>query len=169
MHQSPSAVNWIDEYLDWVTPAHRPRDTLGQSQHMRTNVESVAAYLEWMDVDRSDNEAPIAPPLHDPAPVRETALLAALQTESDCMHMMRRALDAGEPSAKTLQLAKEALEHARRLMENERGAWSALCSQAVDTPPAFSHTSWPDALEGVAADLHALTGKVLALQAHRNH
>lgn len=167
MNQSPLGVNWIDEYLDWVTPANHPRETRGLPLATRSTSESVAAYLEWMDVDRSDagNAALPAPAAN---PVRETALLAALQTESDCMHMMRRALDAGEPSAQTLQLATEALEDARRLMEKERGAWSALRRQA-DSPPPFTHAGWPDALEGVAADLHALTGKVLALQAHRQH
>jgi len=70
-------------------------------------------------------------------------------------------------------LPEEALEHAERLLEDERSAWRALTALSRGDLPQSSmawrsdfEKNWPHALEDVAADVHALTSTVLALQAH---
>jgi hypothetical protein len=142
--------------------------------------EFAAAYLDWMDagLGATDHRVPasFSGGIVDPASgldVFREALMIALHTESDCIQFLRRILDAGDTSPGTVKLASEALEHAARLLEDERRAWRALpVLSRWDLPQPYTarridfENNWPRALEDVAADVQALTGTVLALQAH---
>ena len=123
-------------------------------------VDWVAAYLEWID----DEPA---------APSRETMLLSALRAESDCLHVLRQVLDAGESSAGSVQLAIDGLAEAQRLLEAEQRAWDALIEareSAWETRgpawPADFDRAWPVTLSVVSAEMRALADRVLALRPH---
>ncbi len=95
----------------------------------------------------------------------------ALQTESDCIHFLQQILEAGGTTPRTLSFASEALQHAGRLLEDERGAWRALTARYPwDAKPTSAASRvememvWPSAMEDVAADVHALRGTIQALQ-----
>lgn len=180
MNQSLNDATWIDEYLDWTAPVAGAPRAAGAESDQESDADagspSVTAYLEWLDILRTVNPA-AAVELRKESDVdrlRETTLLAALQAESDCMHMLRQApLDTGRTNPHTIRLAAQALKLAKRLLEDERGAWRALGAmrgaQTRSEQYSFRSTSWPNALEGVAADVHALTRKVLALRARQRH
>ena len=142
------------------------------------------AFLEWMDAAQQSREisprryasAFVAHPggaddMNELDVLRETALLVALRTESECMRILNRILEAGDASPRAVTFVHEALQHAGRLLDDERNAFRALgalrsCHSSLSGPawrPDFE-TDWPHAIEDVAADVHALTEKVLALQ-----
>jgi hypothetical protein len=179
-------VNWIGAYLEWTSADVR---ALGLGPLVRSGIwenhadasgEFAAAYLDWMGGRRGgsdyDAAASVSDPGVDPArglDVFREALMVALRTESDCIRFLRRILEAGDTSTHTVKLASEALEHAERLLEDERRAWRALpglnrgdLPQSSTARRADFENNWPRALEEVAADVQALAGTVLALQAH---
>ena len=153
------------------------------TQHTGSS-EWIDAYLEWTETDFGTDEQPFAywgvdtgfdasANLAAPEPLREAVLLMALRTESECMHILRQALDEGIPTTRTLRLAVEAIECAKSLLDNERRAWRAL--EALHPEDArgaridwsgASQLDWPCALENVEADLRALSGRILELRPH---
>jgi hypothetical protein len=129
MDQIKSGVDWIVEFLEWSSADER---TVGpgvlavggiEAASAGAGDEFAAAYLEWMDAAQ-----PVSEPGFDLAR-REAALWAALRTESDCVHILRQLLEAGDAPPRTVRFAFEAIED-------------------------------------VAADVHALMGKVLELRVH---
>ncbi|OGA36412.1 MAG: hypothetical protein A3G80_12395 [Betaproteobacteria bacterium RIFCSPLOWO2_12_FULL_62_13b] len=191
MNQRRSTANWIRAYLEW-TNADSWAPGFGSLAHSgiretRVDVseEFAAAYLDWMDAGQQSGAsgphfqaaASAKDPggIVDPASgldVSREALMVALHTESDCTQFLRRILDASDTTPRTVKLASEALEHAARLLEDERRAWRALPGLSRwDLPQSSTarrtdfETTSPHAREGVAADVQALTGTVLALQA----
>ena len=87
------------------------------------------------------------------------------------MQILRQRLANGDANVRAVKLAAQALQHAERLLEEERGAWRALNElRAGDRRGSragaanVSDGSWTNAVEGVAADVHALASKVVALQ-----
>lgn len=187
MGQIDSAVNWIEAYLEWANadaqsgwldpPPRSSSDTKAEAAE-----EFVAAYLKWVDAAQSPEDPGSRGPGRNAGRspedmrkldvFREAVLLVALSAESDCMHILRQMIDDGQSNPLAVQLATEALGHAHKLLEDERNAWRALTalrncdrrrSQAAWS--AATDGEWPHAIETMAADVHDLTGKVLALQA----
>jgi hypothetical protein len=179
-------VNWIGAYLEWTGADGL---ALGLGPAVRSGIwetrvdaseEFATAYLDWMGgrLGGSGYHAAVSAsdPGVDPArglDVFREALMVALRTESDCIRFLRRILEAGDTSTHTVTLASEALEHAERLLEDERRAWRALPGlNRWDLPQPSSarrtdfENNWPRALDDVAADVQALAGAVLALQSH---
>jgi hypothetical protein len=186
MNQIRNDVDWIEAYLDWTNPErsdHRASepDPVAYRVTVEASEGFSAAYLEWMD---AAPRAPAFPYRARPAggatddlgtldALREAVLLVALRAESDCIHMLRRSLAAGETTPDAVKLAVEALGHVNRLLDGEQCAWRALSTLRNDEVPypraawrTDPETDWPHALEGVVADMHALSGTVLALHAH---
>jgi len=193
-----NTADWINEYLQWMNGGE---GSVARAAPVTAaaNTDFVAAYLEWMDAapeaapsppTRAPVRVPVRAPVrarmpawagievYRPEALREAILLMALQTEYDCVHMLRQAVDAGAPTPDTVDLARDALRHAERLLDDEESAWRALnalyrCDlprtrAMLDVNPRseFSSSDWPHALEGVMADVRALTGRVLALHTH---
>jgi hypothetical protein len=128
MDQIMRSVDWMVEYLEWSNcgePVAGSRVAAENEIDPRdgTSEEFVASYLEWM---ASAGPAPEA--IYELAR-REAALWAAMRAESDCVSILRRMLEAGDASPRTMSSAFEAME-------------------------------------GVAADVHALVSKVLELRLH---
>ena len=186
MDQINCATDWIGAYLEWT---HGEWMEIASSSLARggigaTDGDFPAAYFEWQDAS-TPAQQPVAPycvrtPARRAADVignatgfREAVLLAALHTESDCLHILRQTLDGGATNPGAVRLAIEVLEHAHRLLDDERSAWHALSAlsgngrrRASDAWRTGFEADWPHALEDVATDVRALTGKVLALQLH---
>jgi hypothetical protein len=143
----------------------------------------VDAYLEWMAGDDGMIGGPVCLAADDVdaddafpaerAQFRETVLLDALEMESECIHILRQILDRGSRTPETLALALETLRSADDLLADESRAWHVLASKrrwpAALSPAATWENqldyNWSKALDNVAVDVHALTGRVLALQA----
>jgi hypothetical protein len=133
----------------------------------------INAYLEWTETDAAPSAKPGAVADASRESLREAILLMALRTESECMHILRQALDDGEPTPQTLRLAMEAIDCAKTLVADERRAWQALRALRLEDQPlawiawaADSRMDWPYALEDVEADVRALSGRILELRAH---
>ncbi len=186
MDQINDALDWIGAYLDWAQSEQQvaaANSTAGGRLAAQGNDFS-AAYLEWLDA--SVPAQPQSWAIRATVPARragdvfggasgfhEAVLLAALHTESDCLHLLRQVLDGGAPNRGTVRLAAEALEYAHRLLDDERSAWRVLNAlggngrrRASDSWRTGFDADWPHALENVAADVQALTGTVLALHVH---
>jgi hypothetical protein len=193
MDESTCTENWIAAYLEWAGIDGPPsefrgfgRDAAGEAGADPSDAFA-AAYLEWMeDVRAGLREYSRFGPAADVGQsrlaneagaeletLRETVLLEALRTESDCIHMLRQTLDVGSTSAATVRFAIETIERADRLLEDERRAWQVLralrqCDLSrVEGPTSRidAEDNWSHALDGVIADMHSLTGRILALQA----
>lgn len=189
MNQIRNDVDWIEAYLNWTNPERTERrasepDPIAYSVTVEASERFSAAYLEWMDAAQPVRE-PAAPyraraagggtddDLGTLDALREAVLLVALRAESDCIHMLRRSLASGKTTPDAVKLAVEALDHVNRLLDGEQCAWRALNTLRNDDVPHSRtawrtdlETDWPHALEGVVADMRALSGTVLALHAH---
>jgi len=190
MDQMNDMPDWIGAYLDWTQIERMESAALWAASGGRASVRAgadgdfPAAYLEWLDAGVSPNASSSSKRSATPSrrasdvfggtgAVHEAVLLAALHTESDCLHLLRQVLDTGAPNAGTVRLAVQALEYAHRLLDDERSAWRVLNAlegngrrRASDVWRTGLEADWPHALENVAADVQALTGKVLALHVH---
>ena len=169
MDQSRWGQDWIDAYLDWMTGDDGllggpvALAAAGMEADMDDGEYFTAVYLEWMDG------------LAAGEPVREAVLLDALRIEAECVHMLRQVLDYGSRSPEVLALALESLRAANDLLDDESRAWHALRSrrqwhQALTPGAAWENQldyNWSHALEDVAVDVHALTGRVMALQSQQ--
>ena len=190
MNQSESTYDWVGEYLNWMQPDGW---TIGPESHPQGGAvhasaavgeEFVAAYFDWigwaepMRAARSPYSAAARDLVESGGEMAgldafEEALLAALRTESDCLQLLRGILDADQTPLRIVKFASRTVEHAERLLEDERRAWRSL---AVLRHYNFAHsraawdpgyeTQWPYALEEVAANVHALKDTVLAIQHH---
>ena len=188
MNQMTCTVDWISAYLEWTDAGSSAGDQghfgcggMEAADAEPAEEEFTAAYLAWLDA---------APPAHNcraqyrargardgdvemnGGNVFREALLVALQTESDCIQFLQQIVEAGGTTTRTLSFASEALQHAERLLEDERGTWRALTARYPwDAKPMSAalrvemEMVWPHAMENVAADVHALRGTILALQA----
>lgn len=153
MEQDRSTAEWIAEYLEWTDAHGEPREDLAE------------AFFDWPDAARAG--APAAGSEGDGLEkLREAVLLWALRTESDCMHILRKVLDERSSAPDILRLAYEGLEHAERMLENERRAWHALTTLRNRAWTPNFDSDWPHAFEGVVTDVRALAGKVLELRPH---
>ena len=158
-------------YLDWMDARQQlressPHDHATVSASDAGGIDDDICEDDTLDYDNADHDT-------SGLDVFREALMVALHTESDCIQFLRRILDAGGTTPRTVRFALEALEHAERLLEDERSAWRALTALSRGDLPQSSmawrsdfEKNWPHALEDVAADVHALTSTVLALQAH---
>ena len=131
-----------------------------------TPVSWITAYLDWIDIGTQSFG-----PGQAQRGAGEAILLTALHTETECMQILRQRLANGDANAHAVKLAAKALQHAERLLEEERGAWRALNELRTGDRRGsrvgkanVSDGSWTNAVEGVAADVHALASKVVALQ-----
>jgi hypothetical protein len=121
MDERYSATEWIAAYLEWAGAAREARDAgsidPAPAAAEEDGIEFARAYFEWMDARRTE-----AAPKPEPsvAATREAILLAALRTESDCIRVLRRVLDAGEASPRAVGLACEAIEYAELLLKDAR-------------------------------------------------
>lgn len=185
MDQMNYATDWVGAYLEWteIEWAESGRGSISRGIAAADD-DFPAAYLEWLDAGVPAHAPPRgnrgATPARRASDViggsggfHEAVLLAALHTESDCLHLLRQVLDAGAPNRGTVRLAVEALEYAHRLLDDERSAWRVLSAlggngrrRSSDAWRTGFEADWPHALENVAADVQALTGKVLALHVH---
>ena len=185
MDQIESATDWIGAYLEWTQGDSMASAASSSARGVvATDGDFPAVYLEWLDADALAR-APLSGN-RSAAPARrasdvfggaggfhEAVLLAALHTESDCLHLLRQVLDGGAPNRGTVRLAVEALGYAHQLLDDERSAWRVLSAlggngrrRSSDVWRTGFEADWPHALENVAADVQALTGKVLALHVH---
>jgi hypothetical protein len=135
MDQRYDDSQWVAAYLEW-TGADRDgldaaRTDAAPAAGGEDQMQFVHAYLDWMDARRT-----VAAPRREPraaAPQRpgreaevrgtrrEAILLAALRTQSDCIRVLRRALDGGHaPPPHAVGLAYEAIEFAELLLKDER-------------------------------------------------
>ena len=189
MNQIMVTADWIGAYLEWTDAGGfggvREYVAIGGTDTAGADLaeQFTAAYLDWMDVaaqpargrryryrprGAGDGAAQMSG-----ADVFREALMVALQTESDCIQFLRQILEAGGATTRTLSFASEALQHAERLLEDERRAWRALTARYPWDGERLSTASqlemeanWPHALEDVAAGVHALKGTIQALQSH---
>ena len=164
MDQHSRSSDWINAYLEWTDRECGMPSQLFAVSGIEAGddwaEESAAEYLEWIDTESTATQ-------------REAVLLMALRTESECMHMLRQALDDGIPTSQTLRLAMEALDCAKNLLDDERRAWRALSALRIEEQPLAwiawdddSRMDWPCALENVEADVRSLSGRILELRAH---
>lgn len=177
MTQYSGNAEWINAYLEWTESepgevVAEPFADRGVEASVNSAMDIAAVYLEWMD-EAAGAAQRTAIDFGTPDLLREAALLMALRTESECVHILRQALDNGDPTSHTLRLAVEALEYAKSLLENERRAWHALSAIRDGDGPgrriawtAEPATAWPYALETLEADVRALSGRIVELQAH---
>lgn len=184
MEPNNRMVDWMVEFLEWSDTEARgcALGGAGGDAARDAGEDFRSAYLDWMGEEAPGHETGIF--LDAGASDGDTddelggldvfreSLLVALQTESDCIQFLRRVLDAGGASPGTMDMAFEALEHAERLLEDERRAWRALAALGQFEPAQSQarwrsgfEADWPHVLDEVAADVHALTGRVLALRA----
>lgn len=180
MDETDTPVSWTTAYLDWIDMGAQPFGP-GQAQRgagdaiTEGDAEWANAYLEWIDSATTPEPRRTGGGLDDSMRrldvFREAILLTALHTETECMQILRQRLANGDAGVRAVKLAAEALQHAERLLEEERGAWRALNElRAGDRREPrvgkanVSNGAWTDAVEGVAADVHALASKVVALQ-----
>ena len=175
MAQHIGNSDWINAYLEWTDAEFGMSSQWFAVSGMEAGEdwaeETAAVYLEWIDAEPTAMRRAAA--VLAPEPLREAVLLMALRTESECMHILRQALDAGRPTSQTMQLAMEALDCAKSLLETERRARQALSALRLDEFPGAriawddeSRMDWPCALENVEADVRALSGRILELRAH---
>jgi len=167
MAQHIGSPEWINAYLEWTDTEFSVAS--GMDADAATDI--TAAYLEWIDAPPAKERRALAFTVGEPQ--REAVLLLALRTESECMHMLRQALDYGLPTSQTLRVAMEALDCARSLLDSERRAWQTLSTLRVDdalgariSRDRESRADWPGALANVEADVRALSGRILELRAH---
>jgi hypothetical protein len=151
MSASAMGGDWVAAYLDWAERDDAVDERAAASGIAGTvawsSEETAAAYLEWI----------VAAPAADAETLdafRESMLLTALRTEADYLHILRRVMDAGDAAFPARKLVVDALVQAEKLLEDEQRAWGAL----------MGTRDWP--LGGVAADVHALAGRLLELQVH---
>jgi hypothetical protein len=179
--------DWITAYLDWeqwdAADARAPAPALFAAEVIAetaacSSEETATAYLEWIapaagveTLARAADSARRAFPPEDTGTLdafRESMLLTALRTEADYLHILRRVMDAGDAAFPARKLVVDALTQAEKLLEDEQRAWSAL--RALRKASAERErdflAGWPPALEGVAADVHALAGRLRELQTH---
>ena len=124
MAQRIGSPEWINAYLEWTNTEFAVAS--GMDADAATDIAT--AYLEWIDAPPAKERR--APAFRAGEPQREAVLLLALRTESECMQIVRQALDA------------------RISSDIEAGM------------------DWPSALANVAADMRALSGRILELRAH---
>jgi len=181
MSASAMGGDWVAAYLDWaqrdaaIVPALFATDGISETVACSSE-ETAAAYLEWIvaapeagaeALVRTRDSASRTLPRDDAATLeafRESMLLAALRTEADYLHILRRVMDAGDAAFPARKLVVDALVQAEKLLEDEQRAWCALMGRAQGERDFLA--GWPLALEGVAADVHALAGKLVELQVH---
>lgn len=183
MEQIKQAADWIGASLEWwsniewVATSSVP--TQGDS-----DADFCAAYLGWMDSNPWGGGEAHAPSGQAPGRrasdavsssygFREAVLLAALHSQSDCLHILRQIVGNGGNSVGTLRLAAEALDHAQRLIDDERLARRALEDlhglgqrRASDRQQSTIDAEWPRAIEHVVADVRSLTNTVMSMQFH---
>ena len=188
---SATGGDWVDAYLDWaqwdaaegqpVTPAPFAADGMAEAIACSCE-ETAAAYLEWIAaapaagaemLARASDSARRALSAATLETFRESMLLTALRTEADYLHILRRVMDAGDAAFPARKLVVDALTQAEKLLEDEQRAWCALIglrNGELPEPHARDErgflADWPLALEGVAADVHALAGRLVELQVH---
>jgi hypothetical protein len=146
-----STALWIGAYLDWM----EVRDDL---------VADAEAALLAGEARRAEREQRC-----------EAVLLDALRMQAECVHILKQVIDHGRPAPEALQLALETLRNANDLLDDESRAWHALRAQkrwqlTLSPTSAWENQldyHWSDALDHVAKDVHALTGRVLAMQEFR--
>lgn len=181
MEQTTQAADWIGAYLEWNGIERAPYAVAG---NQAAAVDFSAAYLEWQESSAPSTAGSRASTgegrgrrasdvFAGSQGFREAVLLAALHAQSDCVHILRQVLDHGSAGVGTVRLASEALEHAQRLLDDERLAWHALGAlrgnghrRATDAWRSTIDGEWPQALEHVASDVRSLTSTVLAMQFH---
>lgn len=183
MEQIKQAADWIGASLEWWgnidSMATSPVPTQADPEE-----DFCAAYLGWMDSNpwaggEARGSSPQAPGRRASDAVsgsygfREAVLLAALHAQSDCLHILRQMVGNGSNSVGTLRLAAEALDHAQRLIDDERLARRALEDlhgfgqrRAGDRLQSTADAEWPRAIEHVAADVRSLTNTVMSMQFH---
>jgi len=180
MQQTMQPADWIGAYLEW---SGLELHAAGMSAETAQATDFSAAYCEWLD-SRSAQTAGkrtaeqgrgrrASDVFAGSNGFREAVLLAALHAQADCLHILRQVLDHGSAGVGTVRLASEALEHAQRLLDDERLAWHALGAlrgnghrRADDAWRSTIDGEWPQALEHVASDVRSLTSTVMALQYH---
>lgn len=163
MDQSRWGQEWIEVYMEWMTGDEGkiggPARLADADIDLDDSEYFTAAYLDWMD--SADREK-----------AREAVLLDALHIESECVHILRQVLDYGSRSPEVLAIALDSLRSANDLLADESRAWRALSAKRdwhmTRTPGGAWQNQleydWSHALEDVAVDVQALTGRVLALQ-----
>jgi hypothetical protein len=143
-----NASGWIAAYLEWADAdacAIEAPEAAGQNPDTDacSCAETAAAYMEWMTAAafgrRTGDRAGRATRAGGADGLqdfREAMLLKALQTETDLLHLLS--------SLAVLERGEPASPQDGRSVADD----------------------WPQALDSVAGDVHALAAKVLALQLH---
>ncbi len=154
------AADWIGEYLEWMEAA--------------TVAAAVPLLAIRAGIPRAaGNDGDAFPAEREQ--FRETVLMDALRIESECVHILSRLLDNGEGTPEKVALALDTLREANDLLADESRAWHALRTrrqwQLALSPIGAWETQldyqWSAALDHVAADVHALAGRVIALHSPR--
>lgn len=178
---SNTALDWTGAYLDWMDNRDDPQEaTAVLAVGSDDRVDFTATFLEWMEtpprLDRRASDKGRAAILGEVRVDeqdlrREKVLLDALHMEAECVHILRQILDRGRRSEDEIGLALETLRSANELLADESRAWHALRAQkrwhiALSPKAAWENQldyHWTEALDNVAADVQALTGRVLRL------
>jgi len=174
--------DWTGAYLDWMEGEVDLIDEAAilAMEDAGDGVDFTAVFLEWMESPprrnrRADDRIVVAAVPENGSPEhelrRENTLLDALHMEAECVHILRQILDRGSQSEETLGLALETLRSANELLADESRAWHALRAQkrwhiALSPKAAWENQldyHWTEALDHVAADVQALTGRVLRM------
>ncbi|HSH07195.1 MAG TPA: hypothetical protein VLA41_05990 [Burkholderiales bacterium] len=182
MEKTKQAVDWIGAYLEWSGADWTPPR---QAALQAAETDFCAAYLDWMDtgaIAGRQRRERLRQTMHGRRAsdvmagtngFREAVLLAALRAQSDCLYILRQVVGNGGADVATLKLAVQALDHAQRLIDDERQAKRALDKlqghgerRAGDRAYMQVDAEWPEAIEHVVADVRSLTDTVVAMQLH---
>jgi hypothetical protein len=143
MREIDPSMDWMSSYIEWMEL---------EEAGAAASREWAEAYLDWADSPLRGSRGP-GNELRRLDVFGEAMALMAERTESDCLHVA------------------EVLRHAEQLLEDERGAWRALtmlrrCDRrrARPEPAADGASAWEESLDGLAAELHALSERVEALR-----
>ena len=88
MAQHIGSSEWINAYLEWTDTEF----SVASGMDADAAMDITAAYLEWIDASPARERRALVFTAGEPQ--REAVLLLALRTESECMQIVRQALDA---------------------------------------------------------------------------
>ena len=131
-------ADWVSAYLEWA-------DNGGAEIRESEPVEWIVPYeaeMAWGDIDRQHA-------------LLEGILQRALRTETECIHIARRAL-AVEDASLRIEEARAALSYAEKLLQDENQAWGLVHSDFT--------RRWPHPLQNIDADVRMLSLRVFELR-----
>ena len=130
-------ADWVSAYLDWTSLGG---EGAADSEPMEW-IPACEVEMAWRDIDRQHF-------------LLEGILQMALRTETECVHIARRAL-AVEDASPAVQEARAALSYAEKLLQDEDRAWRLVHNDFT--------RRWPHPLQNIDADVRMLSLRVFGM------